>query len=361
MGRTSIIVVAFNHRGYLPDCVRAVERACAGRADVRLILVDNASTDGSAAVLRALLAPDGTRTQAGIPALLIENDCNLGFAGGNNAAIRRAIADGDEFVYLLNPDTEVEPGFLDAALAAAAADERIAEVQSLLLRHPDRAVVNTWGNAQHFLGFGYAAGDGTPLAQAGAHVEGPHEIAYASGAGVLVRLSALAAIGAFAEELFAYHEDLELSWRARLAGLRVVVAPASRVAHKYEFSRSTRKYYFMERNRVLVLLWCYRPSTLLLLAPALAAMEAGLVLFAVRGGWAREKLAAYAHFARPRGWRQVLAGRRRVQAVRRAGDREATALFTGEVVFPAVSPWLLTAVANPLLSLYWRGVRRLIH
>lgn len=361
-GRTSIIVVAYNHRHYLADCVAAVEKAGIPPGSARLILVDNNSTDGTAAFVRQqLLAPDGQHTRGGFPVLFIAHHQNLGFAGGNNLALARAIQDDDQFAYLLNPDTEAEPGFLAAALAAAA-DPSVALVQSLLLRCPERDLVNTWGNALHYLGFGYAAGDGTPLADPAAapHLRDTHDIAYASGAGVLVRLAALRQIGLFNEELFAYHEDLELSLRARLAGHRVVVAPASRVAHKYAFSRGSHKYYFLERNRFLVLAWHYRLPTLALVAPALAAMEAGLWLFAAKGGFWRQKARAYGYLLDPRHWPQIATTRRQVQALRRRSDRELSAPFTGQVVFPAVSPWLLTAVANPLFAAYWKVARRIL-
>src|SRR5262245_52806742 len=133
MGRTSIVVVAYNHRPYLAACVGALERA--GLAPgTRLILIDNASGDGTADFVRAeLLDASGGATRGGLPALFIANRENLGYAGGNNQALRRAIAEGDEFAYLLNPDTEVAPGFLDRALEAAAADD-VALVQSLLVR-----------------------------------------------------------------------------------------------------------------------------------------------------------------------------------------------------------------------------------
>ena len=362
-GRTSIIVVAYNHRKDLPACLAALDRAVTA-AEARLILVDNASSDGTAGEVRAhLLSADGRHTRGGLPVVFHANPVNLGFAGGNNLALRQALADGDEFAYLLNPDTEVEPGFLDRALEAARADDRVAAVQSLLLRLPGGDTVNTWGNALHYLGFGYAAGDGTPVdsPEAAARLgAGVREVAYPSGAGVLLRLAALREIGLLDEELFAYHEDLELGWRLRLAGWRVVVAPASRVGHRYQFSRATTKMYFMERNRFLVLAWCYRAPTLALVAPALLAMELGLWLFAARAGWWREKGRAYRYFLAPGRWRAIAATRRRVQALRRIDDRQATALFVGEVVFPAVSPWLLTAVANPIFAAYWKVVRALM-
>jgi GT2 family glycosyltransferase len=193
MGRTSIVVVAHNHRAYLPECVRALERA-ALPPHTRLIIVDNASSDGTAELVRdELLTADGTQTRGGLPALLLAEPTNSGFSGGNNLAIRRALGDGDELAYLLNPDTEVEPGFLTAALAVAAADPRIALVQSLLVRHPETNLINSFGNDLHYLGVGYAAGDGRSLddPEVVTLLAGVRDIAFASGAAMLVRLAAL--------------------------------------------------------------------------------------------------------------------------------------------------------------------------
>lgn len=361
--RVSVIIVTFNSHAYMAPCLAAVDRAGLDPASVRLIVVDNASTDGTLEHVRdELLVAGGTRTRGGLPALVLVNPSNLGFAGGNNAGIARAIADGDEFVYLLNPDTEAEPGFLAAAIEAARADPAIAFVQSLILRHGPGDLINTYGNALHFLGFGYAAGDGRPLHadDVQAQVAGVHDIGFASGAGMLARVAALREIGPFQDELFIYEEDLELSWRARLAGYRIVLAPDSRIRHKYEFSRSLTKFYWLERNRWLVLAWCYRGRSLALLAPALAGMEVGLWGLALRAGWWREKARATAYVLSPARWPGFLATRRRVQALRKRSDREATADFTGRIEFEAMSPWLLTHVANPVFDAYWSLTRRLM-
>ena len=65
-----------------------------------------------------------------------------------------------------------------------------------------------------------------------------------------IRAETFRELGGFAEELFMYHEDLELGWRAHLAGLHVVVDPGADVFHEYEFGRNPRKNYFIERNRL---------------------------------------------------------------------------------------------------------------
>jgi GT2 family glycosyltransferase len=293
--------------------------------------------------------------------VFLESERNLGFAGGNNAALEIALGDGDELVYLLNPDTEVDPRFLAEALEVLRADDAIGLVQSLLLRHPQTDLVNTWGNELQFLGFGHVGGDGVALeaTEAAARLT-VRDIAYASGAGMLVRASVLRQIGLFHEELFAYDEDLDLSWRARLAGHRIVLAPRSIVFHKYEFSRGAEKYYLLERNRFLVLARCYRLPTTILILPALLAMELGIWAFALRSGWWREKARSYRYLGSPRRWRELRRGRRAVQRLRTVSDREATALFTGEVVFEQLQPVLLTCVANPVFRAYWRVARCLM-
>jgi hypothetical protein len=86
-------------------------------------------------------------------------------------------------------------------------------------------------------------------------------------------------------------------------------------------------------------------------------MELGLWAFAVKGGWWREKLRAYAHFLSPVSWAKLIEARRRVQALRVIGDREATRLFTGRILFQQMQPTLLTRVANPVFALYWSLAR----
>ncbi len=357
--RTAIIVVSWNHGRFLADCFRAVEQAGIAPGSATLMIVDNASPDGTGDFIgRELLSADGKTTKGGFPCVFFKNADNLGFSGGNNQAMRVALAEGYEYVYLLNPDTEAQPGFLNAAIAALESDPNVGIVQSLLRLHPKTDLVNSYGNEIHFLGFGYAGGESMPVAEPSVQAKlSRRDIAYASGAGMLVRASLVREIGFLDEELFAYHEDLEYSWRARLAGRRVRLAPDSVVYHKYEFSRSIKKYYWMERNRLIVLARLYRWPTLLLIAPAFLVMEIGLWLFAFKGGWWREKAKAYGYFFTSTHLAKLAAARKKAQAMRKVSDREATALFTGRILFQQMQPTLLTRVANPLFAGYWALVR----
>ena len=360
--RVAIIVVSWNHRRFLAACFQAVERAGIAPGTATFMIVDNASTDGSGDfIARELLAPDGKMTKGGFPCVFFKNPENLGFSGGNNLAMRQALEEDYDYVYLLNPDTEAQPGFLEEAIRVMETDAFIGVVQSQLRLHPRTELLNSYGNEIHFLGFGYAGGESlrvdAPEAKAKLHVR---DITYASGAGMLIRVSLLREIGFLDEELFAYHEDLEFSWRARLAGRRVMLAPNSLVYHKYEFSRSIKKYFWMERNRLIVMLRMYRVATLLLLLPAFLAMEFGLWAFAFKSGWWREKLRAYAYFLSPASWSKLVIARRRVQALRKIDDRQATELFTGRILFQQMQPSLLMRVANPVFAGYWALARLIL-
>ncbi len=345
--KVALIVVAYNAKRYLDGCLGSLEKADRDGIDLDVIVVDNASKDGTAAEVRRRFP----RVE------LIESGRNLGFAGGNNLGMRTALERGADLIYLLNQDTEVNADFLTEAVKVAEADEKIGSVQSLLLLHPDRGLINSTGNAIQFLGFGYCRDYRRPLAE-WRHA-GIDKIAYASGAGVLLRASALRETGLFDESLFLYHEDLDLGWRLRLAGYANVLAPHSIVYHKYEFSRSISKYYFMERNRFLVMFKNYRLWTLLVLAPWLILSELGLFAAAIRSGWWKEKLKVYAYFLNPLVWFRLARDRAAVCRLRRVGDREIVSLFTPVIAFQDVSG-PLTAIANPLMTVLWFFLKFLI-
>lgn len=347
--RVAVVVLTWNSARWLPGCfgsLRAARAASPGLA-VDVIAADNASADGTPEAIRS-----------GWPEVeVVENGANLGFAGGNNAGIRRALERGAEFVYLLNPDTEVAPDFLAEAVAVAEARPEAGAVQSLLVLGGERGLLNSTGNRIQFLGIGYCGGYRQPVASAPAE---PAEIAFGSGAASLYRASALREVGLLDEALFLYQEDQDLGWRLRLAGHPSFVAPRSVVFHHYAFSRNLDKYYYLERNRWWVLWKNAGARTLLVLSPALLGAELGLLLLAAASGWLPRKLRAMRDALRPSALRRVLRERRRVQALRRAGDREVYRLFAAEVDFEGAASTWFTGVANGLFRALWAVLRPLI-
>lgn len=342
--RVAVVVLTWNSMRFLEGCFGALRGASRRGVDLRVLAVDNGSTDGTVSALRARY-----------PWVeLIENGENLGFAGGNNVGLRAALEGGAEWVYLLNHDADVTPDFLVEALALARSRPEAGAVQSLLLLADEPELINSAGNSIHFSGIGFCDRFREPATA----VREPQEITYASGAAVLYRAAALREVGLFDETLFLYHEDLDLGWRLRLAGWTSVLAPASVVHHHYAFSRNTAKYYLMERNRWLVLGKHLSARSLFVMSPLLLAAEAGIVATAIRGGWAREKARADAWFLKPSTWRYLLAERQRSRALRRRPDREVTASFRGDVVFEGLTGPVLRKVVNPLMVRAWRGIRR---
>jgi GT2 family glycosyltransferase len=211
------------------------------------------------------------------------------------------------------------------------------------------------------------AGD-NPLHPSGISVSGryrepreygePREVAVTSGACWLIRRSACSALGGLTDELFLYyHDDVDLAWRARIAGLQVVYCPQATALHSYEFSRRPQKWFLLERNRLFSVLDNYELRTLLLLAPLLVATEVGvLVIAAIDGWWLLGKLHAYASLA---GLHRRLRERRRlVRAIRRRSDAELLPLFSGRLDSPLLSA-RGAAVANFFCVPYLRIVRLL--
>jgi len=346
--KVTVIVLTYNSSKYLDGCFGTLERMDRDGLDVEVVAVDNGSSDGT---------PDEIRRRW--PRVqVMDSGGNIGFAAGNNLAMRRAIDRGRDFVFLLNHDTDVDPGFLREAVRVMKSDPKIGSVQSLLLLHPERDLVNSSGNAIHFLGFSYCMDYRKHAADIDR--EKARDIPSASGAAVLYRVDALRQTGLLDDSFFMYHEDLDLGWRLRLCGYRNVLAPKSVVYHKYEFSRSIAKYYYMERNRYIVLLKNMRLWTFIVIAPGLVVTEAVLMAAAFRGGWWRKKLGALTYFLDPRPWKRILKERGSVEKMRKVSDREIVRLFTPVIRDQESTSLFAYFIANPIMEATWRLMRFLI-
>lgn len=333
--KVTAVVLAWQAEPWLERSVEAV-MASEG-VDVDVVLVDNGCTDG---------AVDRIDGRPGVTVL--RPGTNLGFAGGCNAGA--AVATGD-YLALVNGDAVVDPGAL-AALAATASGSEVGIATGSIRLSEDPGLLNSAGNDIHFLGFSWSGRFREP---AGDHDE-RRPVLGASGAGCVLRREVWEALGGFDDRYFAYHEDAELSLRCWQRGLRVVYDPRAVVVHRYEFSRNPRKFYLVERNRLLVLLTLWEARTLALLAPVLVALEIATLGLAAAGGWWREKLAGWGWLVRNRGW--VRARRSQLQRERTVPDRDLAHLFAARIDpanFPLPS-WLRPL--DTLLAGYWALVRR---
>ncbi len=356
----AIITVSWGHARFMPALFASLDRMTYPKDQVKIWLLDNQSPDDTFAVVRGMLDESGTKTKGGFPCALIKSPTNRGFAGGNNDCMAQALAEGYDWLFLLNPDTEIAPDTL-TKLAAAAGDATVGCLQPLMILHPDTDRVNSVGNAIHYLGMSYC--DGYRLKRDDPRLVPflkPRDLVSVSGAAMVLSAAAVREVGMLDEALFAYHEDVELSWRLRLAGWKLRFVPDAVIWHKYEFSRSISKYYWMERNRFLVMLMCYRAATLVLIAPMLVALELGMLPFALLKGWGKEKFRVYGYFLKPAHWRALFVVRRRNQKLRKTSDRAITRDFATVVAYQEVDSPLLRYVGNPVMTLYWRLCRLLL-
>jgi GT2 family glycosyltransferase len=341
------IIISPNHEDhaqrYLRDCLESIRKQdWAG--EKKIFITDNQSTAESFAFIKATV-PE---------AEIIRNQNNDGFAKGNNDAMRMALKQGFDYLVLFNMDTIIDADCISHMVKTAESDAAIGAVQARIMLWPDKHKINSLGNVIHFLGFGYCEGYGKEFS--GVHFQSAGNIFCPSGAAALYKKGVLETTGLFDEEFRMYNEDHDLGWRMWLAGWRCVLAPQAVVYHKYEFAGDARKYYWLDRNRILAMIKNYHVSTLLLIFPAFVFMEFGVLLFAFQKGWFRDKLKVYQYFLSWENWKYLLAARRNSQALRRVKDRDIAGMFSGRIWYDEIGDWKLGLV-NHILNTYWNVIK----
>ena len=329
---------------YLPDFVPSL-RAQDYVGEMKFFITDNESSDESLSMLKKFI-PEAD---------IAINKTNDGFAKGVNDSIRAAMKEKFDYIVVFNIHTVLEPSCIRKMIEAMESDDQIAVVQARQMM-PDKKTINSLGNATHFLGFGYCIGYRDKWADQISRVT---DIFYASGSSMLFRSNDLAQVGLFDEEYWMYNEDQELPWRFRLAGYRVVLAPQAVLYNNYEFQRSIKKFYWMDRNRIISILICYKFLTLILILPAFVLMELGQVFFSLKNHWFYDKLRVWLYFLRPRTWKYICQARKRNQALRKVKDKDIVKLISGRIWYQEIDDWKLRVI-NPVFNFYWRIVRSLI-
>jgi len=240
---TYIIILTWNGWNDTEECLRSLVPICG--SGIRVLLVDNGSSDGT---------PEKARRS--FPEVeVVENGGNLGFPGGNNVGIREALSRGAEFVVLLNNDTVVDKEFARELLFVARRDEKIGMVTSKIyfFDRPERiwfagGDISTWTGRSRHAGFGEVDRGQFD------HVE---DIGRPCGCSLLVTRAYLKDVGLLDESLFLYGEEIDWVLRARRKGYRCVLAPRSKVWHKWASAtggaRSGTYLYYSVRNMLRVL------------------------------------------------------------------------------------------------------------
>lgn len=246
----SVWVILLNWNG-LEDtlaCLESLERVDRSGLDLHILLVDNHSEQDPGPIVAARH-----------PAVeVVRMGQNLGFTGGNNYGMRRALEAGAAYVLLLNNDTLVDPGFLQALVGYARGQGRLGAAGPLtcFADNPERIC---WAGSQLTVATGYAHILHLGRPRSSLVGVAPYGVDMVSGTCMLLSAAVLREVGLFDDSYFAYYEDADLSLRIRGAGYETVCVPGSLIWHRE--SASTRrglsegrvspfKHYLFVRNRI---------------------------------------------------------------------------------------------------------------
>jgi GT2 family glycosyltransferase len=303
----TIVIVNWNGGQFLERCLTALMDQTVKAQEI--ILLDNASSDGSLEIVRRF------------PFVrLIALDQNSGFARGNNLAIKAA-SEESEWIALINPDAFAEPRWLEALLAAVGSNQGFDVFGSKLLNAADPLLLDGAGDAYHVSGRIWRMGHGMPVS---AGTEHEREIFSPCAAAAIYRRSTLHEVGGFDEDYFCYVEDVDFSFRLRLAGHRCLYVPQSMAHHVGSGTaggqHSDFAVYHGHRNLVWtfvkdmpgILFWLLLPLHLLLNLVTVG-------VFVARG---QSKVILRAKWDAAKGLPQMWAKRKQIQAGRVATVRE---------------------------------------
>ncbi len=254
--RVAIILVNWNNKADTLDCLRSLGSVTYPACEA--IVIDNGSTDGSAAAIR--------EAYPGI--VMIEAGKNLGFTGGNNIGMRKALEAGADYVLLLNNDTVVDPSFLDALVEVAESDPIIGVVGPKIyyFREPKKiwflgGRINYWS--------GEAGAIGKNEADDGKY-DKPEDTDLINGCAMLVKREVLEAVGLLYEPMFCYLEENDFCARVKKHGYRLMYVPGAVIWHKVAASASTIKdfqLFYFTRNRIIFMRRNANPLQLLFFLP----------------------------------------------------------------------------------------------
>ncbi|HXD19190.1 MAG TPA: glycosyltransferase family 2 protein [Vicinamibacterales bacterium] len=329
MPDVSVVIVTWNGRQHLETCLSAVEAQ--QDVSVETILVDNGSTDGTAEHVR-------TRYPWVKLVTLAEN---RGFAGGNNAGVREARG---RFVAFLNNDTSADPRWLRALMSGVDEANGFALVTSRIVYMHDPDTIDSAGDGVLRWGGAFKRHHGEPASAAAV----PQEVFGVCGAACMMPRAVFEEVGGFDEDFFASHEDVDLSYRARLRGYRCRYVADAVVRHVGSATLGTVSPFSVfhgQRN----LEWMYFKDT------------PGSLLLRTLAGHVVYDLAAGVHFARMGMLRPYL--RAKAAAVaglprmlrKRAAVQRARRVATSDIAPLLDTKWLSTKLREKRFDAHLRG------
>lgn len=239
-----VTAILVNYNGYEDtiECVRSLMKATYDNLEI--IVVDNGSTKMPTQEQKLYLQEHAD---------YVETHRNLGFSGGNNVGIRRAIEHGADYVLLLNNDTIVTDGFLNPMISAAERTKDVGIVGGKIFFHTKPEVVWYGGGSYDFSNGNAKHWPGGQITDA--FTESVQEVSFVTGCLMLIPVSVIERIGFLDETFFLYAEDTEFCCRAIQSGLKLLYCPDAVIYHKVSASTGGTSYatqYYMTRNNLYV-------------------------------------------------------------------------------------------------------------
>ncbi len=218
------IILSYNGKQLTLDCLASVMES--DYTNFCLVVVDNASSDGSAEAIRSTF--DGPLLTGRM--VLIQNERNLGFAGGNNVGIDHAVKHGADYVLLLNNDTTVDKRLLSELIIKAQADPSIGIAGPKIYYHQPPDMI-WFAGGEIKLHKGLSRHIGIRQKDAGQYGE-MRDCDYITGCAMLIRKSVIERVGLLDTAYRMYSEDADYCMRARQAGFRMAYIPSGKVWHR---------------------------------------------------------------------------------------------------------------------------------
>jgi GT2 family glycosyltransferase len=314
-----VIVINYNGSKYLRTCFSSLEKQT--YRNYRIVMLDNASTDSSAEF-----------TAKNFPKVsIIQTKENFGFAKGNNLAIKSALDQGADYIFLVNNDTEAEPNLLEKLVSAAESEESIGILGPAVFDLETKDSVLEMGMTVDKFGY--------PLA-----LKSPSEknarVFFISGCAMMVKSELFRKIGLFDEKYFMFAEDLDLCWRGRLSGYKIIVVEAAKIYHASggsilggnikgaSYKTNVKRIFLREKNTIRTLIKNYGTSSLFRVVPfyvVLILFEAAIWSILLKPNTSKSLLKAVA-------WNikylpDIFQQRDLVQNMRKISDKEIAALM----------------------------------
>jgi GT2 family glycosyltransferase len=250
----SLIVLNWDGREYLDDCLQSLQKLDYPTEQIQLICCDNGSSDGSADYVRAAFP--------GIEVVAL--DANYGFAEGNNRAAQSARHD---WLAFLNNDMHVEPSWLRSLVAPLQEAPHIACVASRIANW-DGSAVDFIGGGVNFQGHGFQVDHGMPSSSK----DTARPLLFPCGGAMLIRRDLFSDVGGFDPDYFAFFEDVDLGWRLNLLGHDVWYEPNATAFHRHHGTAAKvpphKLRLLYERNALFTIYKCFDDSNLALALPA---------------------------------------------------------------------------------------------